>query len=152
MLEKYMEQDLKQPKYLFHGSPTLLDNVEIRKSHDSGGVEHNIDVAVFLTPSFLMATAYSFKDKIKELSSNRGLEYDFTISNYANFPIMIMDNVFIPENLEGYVYVFEYDIKYKNDPIGSLQYKSYSDLKPVDILKINYDDFKSFYEITQKTK
>lgn len=151
-MEKYIKQDLNNPKYLFHGSPKILDNIEVKKSHDSADTKHNIDIAVFLTQSFLLATAYSFKDKIKELSISCGLKYNFIINNYESLPIMTMENVTIPENLEGYVYVFEYDEKFVNDPIGSLQYKSYTNLKPIDILKINYNDFKSYYEVTQKKR
>lgn len=152
MLEKYIEQDLNKPRYLFHGSPKILENIEVKESHDSNGTKHNIDTAIFLTQSFLLATAYSFKDRIKDLSINNGLKYNFTISNYESSPVMIMENVAIPENLEGYVYVFEFDEKFINDPLGSLQYKSYTNLEPIDILKINYDDFKHHYEIKRKTR
>lgn len=152
MIEKYIKQDLNLPKYLFHGSPELLDNIEIRKSHDSSGASHNIDTAVFLTSSFLLATAYAFKDKIKQVSIDKGLDYNFKIDSYGKFPIMSMNNVSIPENLEGYVYVFQYDEKIKNDPIESLQYKSYTNLKPIDTVKVNYEDFKSLYEVIQKTR
>jgi hypothetical protein len=152
MIEKYINQDIDSPKYLFHGSPKLLNNIEIRKSHDSKGAKHNIDVAVFTTPSFLLASAYAFKEQIKEASLNNGLDYDFSINNASNFPIMKMENVIIPEFLEGYVYVFEYNKTFVNEPLGSLQYKSYDNLKPIDVLKINYNDFQSFYEINQKTR
>lgn len=152
MLEKYMNQDLNQPRYLFHGSPKFLENIETKKSQDSNGNEHNIDMAVFVTPSFLLATAYAFKDKIKEVSLNSGLEYSFAINHELSLPIMKMENVLIPEILEGYVYVFEYNEKFINDPNGSLQYKFYDDLKPIDVLKIDYNDFRSFYELNQKTR
>jgi len=147
-----MEQDVNCPKYLFHGSPKLLDNVEIRKSYDSKGNERNIDVAVFVTSSFLLATAYAFKDKIKEKSLKNGLKYSFDIKNRLELPIMIMDNVIIPDELEGYVYVFEYNDNFVNDPAGSLQYKAYDNLRPIDIIKINYDDFKSSYEIKKENE
>ncbi len=150
MIEEYMKQDLNNPKYLFHGSSELLHNIEIRKSHDSSGRKQNIDEAVFVTPSFLVATAYAFKDKIKELSLNNGLKYDFEVNHQEEMPIMTMANVLIPEELDGYVYVFEYNEKFINDPVGTLQYKSYENLKPIDVLKINYEDFKSFYEIKQE--
>ncbi|MDD4157326.1 MAG: hypothetical protein PHY08_12205 [Candidatus Cloacimonetes bacterium] len=152
MLEKYMNQDLNHPRYLFHGSPKFLENIEAKKSHDSNGNEHNIDIAVFVTPSFLLATAYAFKDKIKEVSLNSGLEYSFSINHELSLPIMKMENVLIPETLEGYIYVFEYNEKFINDPNESLQYKSYDHLKPIDVLKIDYNDFSYFYELNQKTR
>ena len=55
------------PKYLFHGSPKFLKTIEQREAMDSSGNFENEDFAVFLTSSFLVATAYAFKDQIKKL-------------------------------------------------------------------------------------
>lgn len=44
--------DIENPKYLFHGSPKLLEMIEQRQSHDSNNNKLNEDFAVFLTPSF----------------------------------------------------------------------------------------------------
>ena len=41
---------------------------EQRLAHDSNGNKENEDFAVFMTSSFIIASAYAFKDKIKELS------------------------------------------------------------------------------------
>ena len=62
MLEEYLNQDINNPKYLFHGSPKLLTKLEPRLSHDSDGNEMNIATAIFLFPSFLKSTPYAFKD------------------------------------------------------------------------------------------
>lgn len=144
-LSKYMNQDMKNPRYLFHGSPILLTTIEKRQSHDSKQQLTNVDHAVFLTSSFLLATAYSFKDKIKEAS--QGLKWNFEINHSGNIPIMIMENVNVNNDISGYVYVFENDGSFQNEPLGSLQYKSYKNLTPISVLPVVYQDYKSYYEI-----
>ena len=71
MLEEYLNQDINNPKYLFHGSPKKLDVLVSQESHDSKGNFNNLATAVFLFPSFLKATPYAFKDTIKKLSNEK---------------------------------------------------------------------------------
>ena len=102
-MKDYLNQDINNPKYLFHGSPKKLDKIIPQKSYDSNNSE-NIDDAIFLTSIFLISTAYSFKDTIKQNSF--GLDWDFNINNTNSLPIMKMKNVKIDNNIIGYVYVF----------------------------------------------
>ena len=139
-IHKYVYQDINNPKYLFHGSPKKLDVIEKRESHDSDGVIENIDNAVFLSSSFINSSAYSFKDTIKENSHD--LHYDFLIDKNN----IVFKNVRIPDNLEGYIYIFEYNNSFKNDPKGSVQYKSYNNLRAKEVLKVKYEDFEKYYK------
>ncbi len=66
MNDEYMNQNLKNPKYLFHGNSLLLKKIETRLSHDSDNNESNIDNAVFVTISFKIASAYAFNNKVKK--------------------------------------------------------------------------------------
>ena len=43
--------------------------------------------------------------------------------------------------------IFVNDGSFVNEPIGSLQFKSFKNLKPVDALKIKYKDYKDKYKI-----
>ena len=52
-LNEYLEQDIWNPKYLFHGSPYEIDVLEPRKSTDDQNKE-NEDYAVFLQVGLLM--------------------------------------------------------------------------------------------------
>lgn len=70
-MKEYINNDLFAPKYLFHGSPKFLKTIEQREAKDSSGNFENEDFAVFLTSSFLVATAYAFKDQIKKLSDGK---------------------------------------------------------------------------------
>ena len=92
------------------------------------------------------------QDKIKEVSLSNGLDYEFIINSYPNLPIMRMSNVIIPENLDEYVYVFEYNERIINDHKGLLQFKSYGSLKSISIIKIKHEDFKLYYEINLKSR
>lgn len=146
MLEEYMNNDLNNPKYLFHGSPLLLSELERKQSHDSRGTIVNEDLAVFLTSSFVVASAYAFKDKIKEISS--GLNYGFEIGRDADSGKLIIDmtNVIVDDDMEGYVYVIPYDESYGHHG-RSIQYKSHVNIKPIETIKVKFSDFKQFYNI-----
>ena len=63
---------------------------------------------------------------------------------------MTMENVKIDENLYGYIYVFINDESFKNEPIGSLQFKSYQKLNPKFCIKVYYKDYEQNYEVKNK--
>lgn len=145
-MDVYLNNNLEKPTYLFHGSPKLLDEIEQRQSHDSNGNNENEDFAVFLTSSFIIASAYAFKDKIKELSE--GLEWNFEIGynpDDDNFNI-VFENIIVDDDLEGYIYVFPYDEKYEHHG-RSVQYKCHDNIRPIDVVKIKFSDFKKYYLI-----
>ena len=100
---------------------------------------------MFLTNSFLIASAYAFKDNLKDDK----LKYNFNIKSRLELPIMTMENVVENDDIEGYIYVFEKASEIINEPVGSVQYKSYKELKPIDIIKIKYKDFKFLYEVNK---
>ena len=86
MKKEYLEQDINNPKYLFHGSPIKLNIIKPHQSKDTFGDEINIDNAIFLFPSFIKSTAYAFKDSIKK--NSKDLDWIFKIPNTNDFPIM----------------------------------------------------------------
>lgn len=104
MLEKYLNNNLEKPKFLFHGSPKALDVIAPRQAHDSNSNLENEDSAVFLTSSFIIASAYAFKDKVKELS--RDLDWSFEIGGDVTGEVNIdFNNVRVQDDLYGYIYV-----------------------------------------------
>ena len=46
-LNKYLNQDIDNPKYLYHGSNKRLDILEPRLAHDSENNKINITEAIF---------------------------------------------------------------------------------------------------------
>lgn len=144
MNEEYLNQDIDNPIYVFHGSPKKIDKLIPIQSCDSNDNKNNIAQAIFLFPSFLKATPYAFKDTIKDNSS--GLKWNFIIPNSNTFPLMTMENVNISENIIGYIYVFKKDDRIIKDN-DSYQYKCYEELIPLDIVTINYKDYSKYYKI-----
>lgn len=144
MLEKYLNQDIDNPDYLFHGSPLNLFELEPNLSHDTNQNIDNISNAIFLFPSFLKATPYAFKDTIK--SNSEGLKWNFEIPNTNDYPLMIMKNVNIEDNIKGYIYVFQKDNSMIKDE-NTYQYKCYHTLKPIDVIEIKYNDYKEYYKV-----
>lgn len=142
----YLSNDLQKPIYLFHGSPRLLDTIEQRQAHDSNGNAENEDFAVFLTSSFIIASAYAFKDRIKELSD--GLDWNFDIGyDVDNNEVNIkFENVNIDDDIEGYIYVFPFNENYEH-PGRSIQYKCHENIIPVDVVKVKFADFRRYYQI-----
>lgn len=150
-MEKYINNSINNPVYLFHGSPKKIDVVEQRQAHDSNNNPDNEDYAVFLTSSFIIASAYAFKDRIKELSD--GLKWNFDIGYDADNDMIYiqMDNVNVDDDIEGYIYVFPFDEKYEHQG-RSIQYKCHENIIPIDVVKIKFSDFKKFYSINSEKK
>ena len=104
-----------------------------------------------MTSSFIIASAYAFKDKIKELSE--GLEWNFEIGRNTDSSelFVVMDNVNIDDELEGYVYVFNYNDSYTQVD-RSIQYKCHENVTPIDVIKIKFKDLKKYYIINENRK
>ncbi len=147
-MSKYLNNDIYNPNYLYHGSPKKLEVIEQRQAHDSDGVKENEDYAVFMTSSFIVASAYAFKDRIKEMSQD--LQYEFEIGRNPETDeiFVIMDNVNIDDELEGYVYVFDFDSTYEHEE-RSIQYKCHKNVTPIDVIPVRFKDYKQFYTINQ---
>lgn len=150
-MNKYFNNDINNPIFLFHGTPKQLETIEQRLAHDSNGNKENEDFAVFMTSPFIIASAYAFKDKIKELSE--GLEWNFQIGRDTDSDelFVIMNNVNIDDELEGYIYVFDYNNSYTHDG-KSIQYKCHENVTPIDVIKIKFKDFKKYYIINENRK
>ena len=149
MYEHYINNIFKNPKFLFHGSPKKLDTIIPNQAYDSTGNTDNEDFAVFLTSSFIVASAYAFKNTIKRMSD--GLNWEFNIGGCSdNGDVnIIFNNVRIFDDIYGYVYVFQFDDNYKHCS-NSVQYKSYQEIHPIDILEIKFSNFKQFYTINSE--
>lgn len=150
-MNKYFNNDINNPIFLFHGSPKQLEIIEQRYAHDSNGNKENEDFAVFMTSSFIIASAYAFKDKLKEISE--GLDWHFEIGRDADSGelFVIMDNVNIDDEIEGYIYVFNYNDSYTHEG-SSVQYKCHENVIPIDIIKIKFKDFKKYYTINSNSR
>lgn len=149
-IDKYLNQDIHNPKYLFHGSPYLLEKIQPRQAIDVTNSK-NEDFAVYLSSSFLTSSAYAFRNRLKKCNEH----YSFNINNEGTKPVMVYEVDYIPEDLCGYVYVFRKDddiIKDIQDNENTTQYKCHHELKPIDIVKIKFDDYKQYYEYKEKIK
>ena len=146
-ISKYLNQDINNPKHLFHGSPKLLESIKPHHSHDSNNNLDNISNAVFLFPSFLKSTPYAFKDTIKKMSD--GLDWNFEITNNNDYPLMKMENVNVSDDIIGYIYVFlnnEDMIKDSN----TYQYKCFKEIAPIDVIEVRFSDYKNYYSVSNK--
>ena len=145
-IEKYINQDLSNPKYLFHGTSYELAKLEPRKSLDYKN-KSNEDKAIFLTSWFINAAAYAFRGKLKELNEY----YSFSINNDAELPVMTFEVENLPDDLSGYIYVFEKtEGMIKDNKKFTTQYRCYSELKPQKVIKVCYKDFKKYFKRKEK--
>lgn len=145
-MDKYLDNSLANPTFLFHGSPKKLEVIEQRQAYDSNGIKENEDFAVFMTSSFIIASAYAFKDKIKEMSEGLDWNFKIGIDDDTGKIFVVMDNVNVDDELEGYIYVFDYDDSYTHEG-RSIQYKCHKNVVPIDVVSIKFKDFKKYYSI-----
>ena len=124
-----------------------LSILDPKLTNDSNHNKNNIATAIFLFPSFLKSTPYAFKDTIKKLSSE--LDWNFEISNNNTYPLMIMENVNVFDDIIGYIYVFKKDNSMIKDN-NTYQYKCYHQLVPIDIIKVKYQEYKKYYKVINK--
>ncbi len=147
-LNEYMNQDVFNPKYLFHGTAHEIEKLELRQSTDSEN-KSNEDYAIFLTSSFYTAAAYAFSRRLKELNDR----YSFSMTNSGELPAMVFDVDNLPDDLCGYIYIFEKsDDMIKDNHQFTTQYRCYHDLKPQKVIKVNYKDFEEFFLREKQTK
>ncbi len=144
-MEKHIKDyiDNKNKEYMFHGSSKKLSVLTPMLSNDSNNTKENIDTAIFLTDDFLAAIPYAFKDEI--IKNSKGLNWSFSIPTSESEIKMKMKNVRIDENITGFVYVLKKTDDMVNSPKGSKQWKSYKEMKPIDVLKVEYKDYSKYF-------
>ena len=145
-IQKYLENDPDNPKYLFHGSPKLMEELEPQQSHDSGGNQENVDLAVFMYPVFYKCVPYALKNGFI-YKEEFGEESWFETSNRTiDYPYAVLNNKDIDMDAVGYIYVFEKEADMIKDPMN-YQYRCYHSLKPIDIVKVQMRDYVNLFEI-----
>ena len=104
---KYSEKKLTERVAGYDFVQKLLKEIEPRQAIDSNNNLENEDCAVFFTSSFLIASAYAFKDEIKKISAD--LPWNFEIGGNARTGEIniVMDNINIDDDLNGYIYVVQ---------------------------------------------
>lgn len=149
-LEDYLKQDIFNPNYLFHGSPYEIEKLEPRQAIDNVNKE-NEDNAIFLTSWFINATAYAFRNRLKEINEC----WSFQMNNKGELPAMFFEVENLPDDLYGYVYVFaKGSDMIKDDDECTTQYRCHHSLEPIDVVKVYYKDFAKYFnrEETKKLK
>jgi hypothetical protein len=140
-LQEYLNQDILNPNYLFHGTAHELEKLECRKSIDTINKD-NEDNAVFLTSSFYTAAAYAFSRRLKEINEH----YSFSMNNNGEIPAMTFEVDNLPDDLHGYVYVFDKsNDMIKDNRDYTTQYRCHHDLIPQKVIKIYYKDFEEYF-------
>ena len=133
MNEKYLNQNLDEPEYLFYGTTLKIDSLMLENNDQE-----------IITPELVRASAYSFKDTIKK--DNLGSQCKITIECNNNYPVMMIENAIINEDMEGYIYVFKNNENFIKNKY-SRKYTCNIPQVPCDVLIVKFKDFKDNYEI-----
>ena len=140
-LQEYQNQDIFNPNYLFHGTAHEIEKLECRQSIDNENKD-NEDNAIFLTSSFYTALAYAFSRRLKEINKR----YSFSMNNKGELPAMVFEVDNLPDDLCGYIYIFEKnDDMIKDNHDITTQYRCYHDLVPQKVIKVYYKDFLEYF-------
>lgn len=118
----------------------MLQIIEPRQSYDSKD-KNNEDNSIFLSSWFINA-AYAFSRKLKEINEH----YIFSMNNMGELPAMEFEVENLPENLCGYVYVFEKtDDMIKDNHEYTTQYRCYHNLVPKKVITVEYKDYENYF-------
>ncbi|MBE6158939.1 MAG: hypothetical protein E7159_03860 [Firmicutes bacterium] len=145
-IQKYLDNNPDNPKYLFHGSPVLMSELEPQQSRDSGGNQDNVDCAVFMYPVFYKCVPYALKRGFiykEEFGEDSWFE---TYNRTIDFPYAVLNNRDIDMDAIGYLYVFEKNDDMIKDPLN-YQYRCYHSLKPIDVVQVQMKDYVDLFEI-----
>ncbi len=146
MKNEYIENNLDNPKYLFAGSPLLLEYLEPRKAYDENHNPLNEDTAVYLTSSWIIASAYSF-------GKNEKYSGSFETDRIDGNPYVFFENDNLDEEEIGYIYVFEKNSdKFIHNGGRSLQYRCHEKITPIEIITVKFRDYKDLYNIENRKK
>ena len=150
-IQKYLDNDPDNPKYLFHGSPILMEELLPQQSFDNAGNNDNVDVAVFMYPVFYKCIPYALKNGFiykEEFGDDSWFE---TSHRNVDYPYAILNNRDIDMDATGFVYVFEKKEDMIKDKLD-YQYRCYHSLKPIDIVKVQMKDYINLFEIRNSDK
>ncbi len=77
------------------------------------------------------------------------------MNNNGELPAMLFSVENLPDDLYGYVYVFDkIDDMIKDNHEYTTQHRCYHELRPIDVVKVYYKDFADYFsrESLQKSK
>ncbi len=150
-IKKYLDNDPDNPKYLFHGSPYLLERLEPQQSHDNNGNENNIANAIFMYPVFYKCVPYALKKGFVYNPEYGDDSWFETENRKLGYPYAVVNNRDIDENAVGYVYVFEKSDDMIKDP-NNYQYRCFHTLVPIDVIEVKMKDYVDLFEIRYSNK
>lgn len=125
-MERYTDPD----KYLFHGSPYKFDTLIPNQAIDSM-FEAGCQFAVYATSNKYMAICFALGNVEEKEDAER-----IMMPEYGNK--MVFKNCHPNYGQKGYVYVLDKELF--THAMGS-QYVSYENVRPIDIIEINVDDY-----------
>ena len=141
----YNGDDLKNPNFLYLGSPNRIDfdklNMEIMTGYRS-------NFKMYLTAHYNTAIANAFAQKLIEKNPDKAKE--ITVDSYS-IPILKANGVEdLDDNAEGYLYIFECPEDAKN-------FKKYDFIvdgfmMPIKTKEFYYKDHKVYFSVNQETK
>ena len=131
---KYFYQSYRNPTYIFHGSKELVPILKVSQAICDSGHEPNQQKGVYGSSLFKGAIPYAIKGKDK---------YDCSIGTGPDDITMKIYDGVIPEDDYGYVYVcLANGFENRRD---DCQFVSYTDVVPVEVIKVYYKDFKEYF-------
>ncbi|MBR4262948.1 MAG: hypothetical protein IKQ35_06260 [Bacilli bacterium] len=136
--EEYINQDVFNPKYLFHGAAHEYKSLECSQPTENDPNSN----AIFLTSSLYTAAAYAFSRALKEINEH----YSFSMNNNGEFPVMTFEVEKLPDDLYGYIYIFDKaDDMIKDNHSNTTQYRCFHSLDTDKVIKVYYRDFEEFF-------
>jgi hypothetical protein len=131
---KYFYQSYRHPIYIFHGSKEFVPVLKASQAVCDSGHEPNQQNGVYGSSLFKGAIPYAIKGKDK---------YNCSIGTGPDDMTMKIYDGVIPEDDYGYIYVC--DARGFENRRDDCQFVSYTDVVPIEVIKVYYRDFKDCF-------
>lgn len=132
----------KNDKFLFYGNPNKFKSLKPLFEKDPF-FKRRFELS--LRNNFYEALPSAFESGIERLDDKRS--YGFEFKTNTSTPKILLKNVKIDKNTEGFVYVFLKTDKITKKSLASPNLWSIpDDIKPKEIIKVNFEDYSQLFE------
>lgn len=141
--QKYKNEDINNPKYIFHGHPVLFKNIAPRiPSLNKTGKPEDTQFGIYGSSKINGAIPYSIKIEVEyDDWEQRAFVHYFVPPEY-DYEVAVIYHGEIDEDSIGYIYVLDASTFKKSN---EYQWISTEPITPIEIIEVVYQEVKEHF-------